>query len=73
VTYLSATRRTKCNRRPLRSSGHRLSQGTDCLPQGTLRPRYIKEGTAWFVFDAGGDLFQYQFRPKRSAEVCSAL
>lgn len=60
MTRVDATRCTQLNRRPPQSSGHRRQLGS-------VRPRHIREGTAWLVFDAGGDLFQYQFRSKHSA------
>ncbi len=28
----------------------------------TVRPRYIRESASWMVFDAGGDLYCYQFK-----------
>ncbi len=34
------------------------------------RPRYIRESASWMVFDAGGDLYCYQFKgPKGSSAL----
>jgi len=37
----------------------------------TARPHYIRESPSWMVFDAGGDLFVYQF--ERDAARSEAL
>lgn len=49
------------SRRPLASRVRRPTSQPRRARASTTRPPYIRESPCWMAFDAGGDLFRYQF------------